>query len=191
MERTQPPADDLLVARLVALAPQAWERLLAEYGGQIEQACRRALAETGRKPDPAAVADAAAEILRALLEDDRRLLRQFRPGSRLGPYLNVIAHSRTLGALRSRTPIPWFPAGIGERADEITRLAERSERLAKAMEAIPQRDARLLRLFYLEGLSYAEAAGQTGEPAEQMGTLLARARKKLKEVLGEDFLESV
>ncbi len=179
------------LAALIARDPQAWKSFLEEYGGQIEQACRRALRTSGRRPDEAALADACAEVIRILLDDDCRLLRQHRPGARLGAYLNVIAFSRTLNGLRQRKALPWLPERFAQAADEPLRMLERSQRLQEAMNALPPRDAELLRLFHLEDLGYAEIALRTGEPADQVGTLLARARQKLRKALGDDFLESV
>ncbi len=178
--------------RLLARDPGAWEALLAGYGGEIEAVCRRTLAQAGRPRDAASVADAVAEVFRALLEADARALRNFRPGAALGAYLHVIARRRTLDLARKRSPagIPWMeetPAADGPAENLIA--AERLERLKEALSALPGRDAELLRLFHLEGLSYLEISARCGLPAAQLGVLLSRARERLREGLGREFGE--
>lgn len=185
--------DDALVARLLARDPGAWEEMLARYGGRIEAACRRALQHAGRLRESEA-ADAAGETVRYLLAEDARALRAFRPGGSLAAYLHVIARNRTLDMLRRRGPgLPsWLasPAGAGapDPAGEVL-LAERLDLLKTALAALPPPDAEVLRMFYLEGLGYPEIVGKRGGTVEQLGVQLTRARARLRESLGKDFLE--
>lgn len=182
--------DDRLVARLLAREPRAWEELIGTYGGLIEAACRGALGKVGRADD---APDAAAEILRALLADDLRLLRNFRAGTSLGAYLRVIARTRTLNALKPL--MPEAAEGTEDRAapdDPVGASLERAERAAslrRALGALPERDREALGLFHLEGLDYAALAPRLGVPVDQVGILLKRAREKLRTVLGDDFLD--
>ncbi len=193
VERAQTPTDDLLVARLIARAPGSWEILLRDYGPLIAAACRRALARGPRPAGLGSVADASAEVVRALLERDMRLLRKYRSGSSLATYLCVIARSVTLKSLRGNPPgMGWMDATAGgDPVPEAAQASERAARLRKALGALSARDAKAVRLFHLEGLSYAEIARQTGLPAEQVGLILKRARERLRDQLGQDFPDSV
>jgi RNA polymerase sigma-70 factor (ECF subfamily) len=182
--------DDDLLARLLAREPAAWEALLAEHGGMIEATCRRTLLHAGQSPGEAS--DAAAEVFRALLDNEGQALRRFRPGASLGAYLRVIARHRTIERCRRKSPagLPWLdlPSGGGTPLARLE-AAERQEHLREALAALPAREGLILRLFHLEALSYREIAGRAGIPAEQVGVLLLRARARLKEALGRDFPE--
>lgn len=187
--------DDLTLARRCADRKEAaWRELLARHGGTIEAACRRTLLQAGLPHDGGALADAAAEVLRALLQDGCRILRQFRPGASLGAYLHVVAHHRTIDLARRRSsaPLPWLPLQAAPASPEALLLAaERRERLREALAALPAREAECLRLFHLEGRRYPEIAGRVGVPVAQLGVILSRARELLRERLGKDFGESL
>lgn len=180
--------DQRFVARLAAREPAAWEEFLERYDGLIAGVCRRALASLGRAPDDADVADAASEVLRALLERDALLLRRFRTGSSLASYLGVIAHTRTLNLLRGRRAVSSLeedPADPSAQAEALAQKAERVERLGLALQRLPEQQARLLSLFYLEGLSYARISATTGIAEGNLGMLLFRARESLAREMPE------
>ncbi len=185
--------DDRLVASLLAREPGSWERLLEVHGGVIAGSCRRALAHAGLPASQAEIADAFAEAVGTLLENDQRLLRRHRLGTPLGAYLSVIAYTCT--RRHARRPSPPLLDEDEPPGQDLAALgleaAERASRLREALGSLPSRDAEALRLFHLEGLRYAEIAARTGIPEGQVGMLLARARERLRQSLGEDFLESV
>lgn len=187
MAADPPGGDDAFVTRLLAREPGAWEKLLAEHGGPIARACRRAIRDAGAPADEASIADAAAEVLRHLLKNDGKLLRQFRPGASLGAYLQVIARSKTLSAPRPR-PLPRWLAEEAPPRDLLLET-ERVDRLRHALASLDPRDARLLRAFYLEGRPFRELSQALGIAEGSLGTYLARARGKLRDALGEDLLE--
>ena len=183
--------DDRLVERLLAKESAAWEEFLSRFGGKVEAACRRTLLQGGVPSDSSAVADAVAEVVRALLDKDARLLRRFRPGGSLGAYLHVVARGVTIDGLRRRDPeaLPWLEESFSRDPAELPRKAELEERVREALAALPAREAELLRLFHLEGLSYREISERTGVPEGQVGVYLLRARETLKERLGPGILE--
>lgn len=182
------------MARLLSRDPGAWEELLERHGGMIAAVCRRTLMHAGLPHDPAAVSDAVAEVFHDLLAGGARVLRRFRPGASLGAYLHVIARLRTIDLARRRRPegLPWLEAPGGPEAPvDLALEAERRGRLKEALASLPPRDAGLLRLFHLEALPYREIARRTGLPEDQIGVHLLRARRRLRESLGGDFLESL
>ena len=187
------PDDDRLAQRLIARDPGAWEAFLAEYGGLLAAACRWTLFHAGAPSDPSSVSDASAEVVRALLEDDARLLRRHRPGTPLGAYLRVIARSRTLNALprnRAFSLLEDRDAPLDEGADAALQAAERAARLREALFRLDPKDREALRLFHLEGLPYAEISRRTGIPQGALGMALTRARERLRALLGGNFLET-
>ena len=176
--------DAELARRCAAREEAAWEKLLAEHGGLIEAACLRTLRHAGRPHDPGAVADAAAEVFRALLEG---ALLRYRPSASLGAYVRGIARRRTLDLCRRRSVrgLPWLEPA--EDLPDPLEVAERHERLREALRSLPEREREALRLFHLDSLSYREIAQRLSLPPEQVGVILLRARELLKSRLGPEF----
>jgi RNA polymerase sigma-70 factor (ECF subfamily) len=56
----------------------------------------------------------------------------------------------------------------------------------RAVARLPEEQRSVLMLVCVEGLSYKEASDAIGVPAGTIMSRLARARKALKEMLGED-----
>ncbi len=186
-------SDDALVALLLSRAPGAWERFLARYDPLISGICRRTFLQAGAPADPQSVADASMTVVEALLSEEYRLLRAFRKGSSLEAYLRVISRSRTLDVLRRRTGSlpPWMQEVPAPVEVPLVEVEERRERLKAALATLPPREARSLRLFHVEGLSYAELALRLDMPPAQVGVFLKRSREKLRAILGDNFLEEV
>ena len=63
--------------------------------------------------------------------------------------------------------------------------APEQEALYRAVLSLPERYRLVLGLFYYEELSVKEIAGLLGLEVSAVTTRLSRARKKLKEILGE------
>lgn len=167
-------SDDAFVARLVRREPEAWREFLDRYDSLIYAVC------AGVLPSRAEAEEAAAEVVRALLGDDCRLLKRFRPSASLASYLKVIAHSRAVEAARRTHSLPREVLGpVPEGPEEALLRAERLELLARAMAGLPSGAAALVRGHYLEGLCYAELALRTGLTERQVEERLAGARRAL------------
>jgi RNA polymerase sigma factor for flagellar operon FliA len=70
------------------------------------------------------------------------------------------------------------PAGLLERA-------ELTQRVRAALDEVPERDALVLSLYYVEELSYAEIGEVLGVSESRVCQLHARAIKRVREVVGE------
>src|SRR5258708_1772552 len=62
-------------------------------------------------------------------------------------------------------------------ADEDRRPREQAEAVARALAALPERYEAVMRGKYLDGLSVAQLAAQTGESLKAVESLLTRARE--------------
>lgn len=205
-------ARDLLDQCVRSPEPRAWERFVERYGPAIEAGVRRALrrvralrpaAEAGRcdgAADPGQVQDMVQECYCRLLEGGRRRLIGFRgltePEART--WLARMAERCTRDRLRAeragkrggrrklvllREGVPLAdPTGSPERRaigrQELRRFARCCHRLSRS-----QRDARILRLVYFEGLTSREVARATGGALSpsSVDSVIHRFRRRLEE----------
>ncbi|MDA1194171.1 MAG: sigma factor, partial [Planctomycetota bacterium] len=85
-----------LLARSIRGDPAAWERLVSAYAGVMFAVVERCL-RTARRTE---AEDVVQAVFLKLWEDDRRRLRTFRGGSRLGTWLVAIARREALDGRR-------------------------------------------------------------------------------------------
>jgi len=81
-----------------------------------------------------------------------------------------------LEALPSTAPDP----------EQRTDRAQREQHLAVAMQQLPQRQREALVLFHYQGCSQIEAAGILDISVDALESLLARGRRRLRELLAAD-----
>ena len=135
--------------------------------------------------DAADLEDLAADVFTEVIKDDFRVLRNFREKSSLATYLSVIARRvvvRSLIAKRRLSLGDANGAAVGKASEPETRVIDDADEIESLLEKLPERDARLLRLYHLEGRSYREI-GESMELAENsVGAALTRARKTLEDI---------
>jgi len=106
--------------------------------------------------------------------------------------LSRLATTRAIDQLRRRVrrphtdtePANW-PAGPSCKADPAQQLqtAELAEKLRKAITYLPQQQAEVFCLRYLNDMSYRQIAKELDIKTSATGVLLHRARTKLRELL--------
>ncbi len=130
--------------------------------------------------------DLVAEVFFAIIDNDYAVLRHFRGQSSLATYLTVVARRVVVRALlaASRAPTPSNPtlseiaqASRGLVAEQ--RIADRDE-VARLLTSLDAAEAKVVRMYHLEGMSYDEISRQTGMAAGSVGPLLSRARSKMR-----------
>ncbi|HEY2911620.1 MAG TPA: sigma-70 family RNA polymerase sigma factor, partial [Gemmataceae bacterium] len=132
--------------------------------------------------------DIAAEVLLKLIDNDFRVLREFRGHASLATYLTVIARRIAVrefirrqkvkeamrrGEVRNAEPEP-------DDAPAAVKGIERLEEVEKLIRRLSGREREIVRLYYLEGRTYEEISTATDVPVNTIGTVLSRARKKLR-----------
>ena len=95
-------------------------------------------------------------------------------------WIFTIARNRKIDALRKqRRPepedLPWGPEAEPDQADVLS-LQQESEKLGRALAALPDRQRELIERSYFGDLSHSEIAAETGLP---LGTIKSRIRLAL------------
>jgi RNA polymerase sigma-70 factor (ECF subfamily) len=187
----------LLMPTAATLPERLDERAFAAAAAQLAPHVRAVVAavlRVGRDhPD---VDDCTHEALRRAIEGRARL----RDGEPMRPWVTGIARHVALDALRDRKrqrdrmapaasdqegpqPIDRISDG-GPSAFDRLATAEKRERVARALEALPEGQRRALTMFHLEGLQYQEIAARLGVPLGTVATWVLRARKSVAAAAG-------
>jgi RNA polymerase sigma factor (sigma-70 family) len=166
--------DGQLVERLRGEAGrEALAELWRRHGARIRAGCLRVLR------DPDAAEDVAQDtFLRALQH-----LEEYRPGDFAG-WLWTIARNLCFNRLRSalvRREIQWpkefdvsGPEGRGARD------REEAERVLALLEALPERQRVVLKLFYLDERTYDEIVRMSGFSMREVKSAIQNGRRMLR-----------
>ncbi len=170
-----------IIARALAGDDEAFASLFREYDPDVRRVCQRMLGGAQ------SAEDAASEVfLRA-----RGALGGFRPGRPFRPWLIAIAGHYCIDLLRRRaSEARIFSANEPQESDlespgpsPLGRLlaAEQQQALGRAIETLPLRYRLPLLLRYFDDMDYAAIAESIGVTRNQVGTLLFRAKRLLRE----------
>ena len=126
-------------------------------------------------------------ILR-FVEDNFKVLREFRGHASLATYLTVIARRIAMRELARRQKVKDSIARgdvrfVEHEADEAPAAAkgiERLEEVEKLLKRLSGLEREIVRLYYFEGRSYEEISTATDVPVNTIGAVLSRVRKKLR-----------
>jgi RNA polymerase sigma-70 factor (ECF subfamily) len=191
VNRPQPaaPREDerALVAACVAGDEAAWERFHARFHPLVLARAERALRRLGVDDPASLAADVAGDVFSELLTKDKAALARFEGRSSLATWLSVLTRRRAAKTLRRKRPgglaEPERIKSRGPTPSDVALLSERDQLVRDQLAELPERDRLALQLFYEGGRSYKQVAATLGLGPERVGTILARARKRLGEAL--------
>jgi RNA polymerase sigma factor (sigma-70 family) len=174
-----------LIERCISGDGEAWRELLETYDPALRTLSRVVLRSLNRPADESEVEEIRSGVLEMLLADDSRVLRSFRWQCSLETWLRVLVRTVAVRSVRRKkidpkdvpTPAPALPP--------IERMLsqERARAVREALEALPDRERRVLTMFFIDGRPYQEIAETLKLPMGTIATVLARTREKLKELL--------
>lgn len=114
----------------------------------------------------------------------------WRPEARVSTWLHRVAYNLSVDVLRRRrpqVPVEGLAEVLTDTApahDERIVLDEEGRRLNHAISILPERQRTALLLCHFQELSQAEAAAVMGIGEHAYESLLARARRRLRHLLG-------
>ena len=175
--------DDELLARVARGDGVAFSRL-------VERHRKRLIAMTTRIVGNYAVAEEVVQevFTRAWINAPKwRPLGSGKPA--FGAWLARVATNLSIDQTRRTKPLPLHevaePADSGLQADEQLAAAQDRIRLEAALEALPARQRAAIALTYDQDLSNAESAAAMEISVGAFELLLVRARRALRQVMGE------
>ncbi len=166
-----------LVSELIRRKGSAWRTFVDDYGPRIYTACLYTLKHSTGQEDRHLAEDIAQNVMAQLVADDFKVLKSFSFHSRLSTWLIAVARNQTLMHLRKKN-LP-----TRELKEEVPAPVTNNESLRTVMASLPERDGKLLRLYYFDNWSFKEIAKDLQISENSVSPLLMRARERLRDVL--------
>lgn len=177
------PVDRELLDRCLAAKPRAWEDFVDRFLGLVIHVINHSSQSRGIKLSTQDVEDLAADVFLAVVVNDFAVLRRFKGESSLATYLTVVARRVVIRELLKRKSGNELhdhdaPADAGYPSVE-QRIMDRDE-IDRLLEGLEGTEAEVVRMFHLEGKSYADISASTKVPENSIGPTLSRARAKMR-----------
>src|SRR5262245_36720430 len=124
-----------------------------------------------------------------VVANDYAVLRQFRGQSGRATYRTVTARRTCVHELaqrsaarevQARSDQRGAPAPEPEEPPKAQLGLERLEEVQKLLSRLPNRERKVVGLYYLEGRNYEEISTELNIPVNSIGPILSRARKLLR-----------
>lgn len=126
--------------------------------------------------------DLASQAMLQIIDNDYAVLRQFRGHASLATYLTVVVRRVVVQELFRRAQAKETPikAAAEPEAPAVKPSLEMVEEVGRLLKKLPTKERAVVRLYYLEGRSYEEISDELDVPVNSVGSILSRAKRKLK-----------
>lgn len=184
--------DRRILDRCLNRQPGAWEEFVDRFVGVFIHVIRHTAHSRSATLGPSDIDDLCSEIFLVLLQNDFAVLRHFKQKASLATYLAVIARRVVVKSLvnkkkqsgaasytSSSGSIPLEAVIIQDESRE--QLEQRIEEARELMNLLPPSDAAVIKLHYLDGLSYSEISSQLSINENSIGPMIHRAKEKLRQ----------
>ena len=174
-----------LIDRCISGDGEAWRELLETYDPALRHLAGLALRSLNRPADEGGVEEVRSGVLEMLLSDDSRVLRSFRWQCSFETWLRVLVRTVAVRSVRRKRIDPKDVPAPAATPPPLERLLsdERARTVREALDALPDRERRVLTMFFIDGRPYQEIASALNLPMGTIATVLARTREKLKDLL--------
>jgi RNA polymerase sigma-70 factor (ECF subfamily) len=177
--------DRRLLERCLADESRAWEDFVDRMLGLVFHVVRHTanarsirLTETDRD-------DLIAEVFVELLRNDKAVLRRFQGKSSLATYLTVVCRRISVRYLLRQKTQPQTnakPAPAPSSDDPGLKRIQNRDQIARLLTGLNGKEADVIRMYHLEGMSYREISTMIGLPENSIGPTLTRARAKMRQL---------
>lgn len=171
-----------LIRRCLHREAGSWNEFVDRYLGLVFHIINHTahLRSYPIRPDEAE--DIAQTVLLQVIDNDYAVFRQFRGKSSLSSYLTVIARRICVQQLAKKAGIKETSnkAAAEPAAKKDGHPIESAEEVGKYLKKLPEKERTIVRMYYLEGLTYEEISDELDVPVNSIGAILTRARRKMK-----------
>jgi RNA polymerase sigma-70 factor (ECF subfamily) len=182
-------SDRNLVERCLERRPLAWEEFVDRFMGLVVHVVNHSAHARSIRLSPEDRDDLCAEVFLHFIQDNFAILRHFRGQASLATYLTVVARRVAVRKMLQQKSAARLGGGLLvaeplETADAATSGEERlnnHEEIARLLEGLDATEAKIVRMFHLEGSSYQEISSAVGVSENSIGPILSRARNKMRE----------
>lgn len=186
-----------LVQKCIAGETDAWRALMKQYGALVAHAVRTTFFRVLKQADPNLVDDAVQAVWLSLCADGCRRLRGFQSKAALSTWLTVLSTRRALDFIRSEMRKGSMKhVHLDDEERDIVKELQAPEAeeqfsmdevflLYDALERMPEDDRLILKMYYLDGLSYRSIAEVLKVAPNTVSSYILRARDKLKRCMKE------
>jgi len=191
------PEERTLVGRCIAGEADGWRELMKKYGALVAHAVRNTFLRVLKQADASLVDDAIQAVWLSLCADGCRRLRGFESKAALSTWLTVLSTRRALDYIRSEMRKGSMRhVHLDDEDRDIVKelqMPETEEQysldevfgLYEAMDRLPSADKLILKMYYLDGLSYRSIADVLKVAPNTVSSYILRARDKLKKCIKE------
>jgi RNA polymerase sigma-70 factor, ECF subfamily len=178
--------DRNLLERCLQGKPRAWEDFVDRFMGLVVHVVTHSAQCRGVRLSPEDRDDLMGDVFLTIIGNDFTLLRRFRGESSLATYLTVIARRTVVRQLIRHKSLPLAEQGAVARQPSLESTAEVHQRLGnreeveRLLNGLQESEARVVRMYHLEGKSYQEISAAVGVPENTIGPVLSRARTKMR-----------
>lgn len=182
--------DEALLKRCLAKQSGSWNDFVDRYLSLIYHAIHYTAHLRSAKLVPEDVEDIASEVLVQIVADDYKVLREFKREATLATYLTVIARRICVHELTRRQAVrDEIRKGVArppeEEPDDSAAAAKSLDKLDEVnalLRRLSGTQREIVRLYYLESRTYEEISTELNVPVNTIGSILSRARAKLREL---------
>lgn len=193
------PVDRDLVTRCLKKQPGSWNDFVDRFLSLFYHVVHTTAHLRSARLMPEDVEDIAGEILLQIVADDYKVLKQFRGQSSLSTYLTVIARRTSVHEIAKRQAMKaavrnglTAPPLDEDEPPSVIKSIERLDEVDRLVRKLAGREREVVRLYYLQGHTYEEISIETGVPVNTIGSILTRARERLrKSSTSKDSLTAV
>lgn len=182
--------DKDLLKRCLAKQPGSWNDFVDRYLSLIYHAIHHTAHLRSARVAPEDVEDIAAEVLVQIVTNDYQALREFKGTASLATYLTVIARRICVHELARRQAVrdsirkgeTRLPVEQPDDTEAAAKALEKLEDVDALLRKLAGKEREIVRQFYLEGRTYEEISTELNVPVNSIGSVLTRARAKLREL---------